>query len=399
MIRKLLTASIVGLGLTASTYAAPTIELAFDLLDLDGNPLVAKGDGSYDIQVGTQFQIQLSASIVDYYKTNAGRSGTTMDDKALGIKFLNLDILTPGSVGVAVPAGVWDDALSVFKWDGYTDVSARGNGVDSVNLGERDADGDLDVAGAGYFNSTGSVSTAAQLGGVQLGVNGLEPVFSGLYNAVKAGPLTIQTLTKNGIVYKDTASDNALDNEELVAATKALVEASVVVNVIGGGPTPTFVAMASDQPAADPKVLYPHTGNVLQYQPPIAIGADKANIQFPDMAAAPAGSLYALFWLTGDPAGIEAIKAAFPDVAEADGAVELVGPGFMYDSLTRAYPGANLILKYDGQGGVLDNGSLTVDFSGNGVTIAQFAAVPEPASLLSLGGLSFLGFMLGRRRR
>lgn len=169
------------------------------------------------------------------------------------------------------------------------------------------------------------------------------------------------------------------------------------------GPVPTFKALASNLPASDPNlpdVAFPFTGDLLQYQPPVPVGGDKAEFQFPDVAVTPDGSLYAIFWLTGDEAGIAAVKAAFPDEPGTPGdPFELVGPGSMFDSLMRAYPGANLILQFDGQAGVLDGGSLGVDFSGNGVTIAQFAAVPEPASLLALGGLSFLGLTIGRRRR
>ena len=393
MIRKILASSVVGLGLVSGAYAAPAVQLAFDLLDAEGAVIAPKPDGSYDIQVGAQFTVQLSAGVDAPYKTHASRgSSATVRNKELGINFLNLDILTPGSSGVAVPVA---EEGSV-KWAGYTDMTSFGNNVPFVNLADRDSDGDTDVAGAGYFNSTTTFSTAGQLGLVQYGAFGLEPLFTGLFSAVKPGLVNIATVSKNAKVYGDFASDNALDIEELIGAAEAarVTEASLVINVIGGTTVPSFVAVVDSAPVVGAQTIN-FTGNLL-YQPPVDIaGGPKDVFDVNFVSAGPiSGDLYVMYWLNGTPEDIAALKAEF--AAEATGGT-LLADGPMFAELMRVYPTAGMILQYPGMAGILDGGSLSVDFSHTGVAVSAIAAVPEPASLLSLGALGVLG-MLRRRR-
>jgi hypothetical protein len=161
---------------------------------------------------------------------------------------------------------------------------------------------------------------------------------------------------------------------------------------------PTYIAAVNGAPV-DGAQSISFTGNGL-YQAPVEIAGGPKDVFDVNFVQTGANSdtgnndLYVMYWLNGEPEDIAALKAQFE--AEATGGT-LLADGPMYAELMRVYPTAGMILQYPGMADILDGGSLSVDFSNTGVTVSAIAAVPEPASLLSLGALGVLG-MLRRRR-
>jgi hypothetical protein len=227
---------LAGLMVMLAAGIAPAASLTAQIVlvdDLD-NP-IPQVNGGYQVLPGQQFRVQLLGQVLSPNFTDTARTGSTMDNKALGIQNIvgqlrtsAVNSVNPVSAGGSPP-----------KWQGFVEKIGLGS-PGFVNLLDVDSDGDLDPSGAGAANSSLSISSSLFLSTVQLGALGQEVLFEGRYVAQSAAPTQLTFVPTTVKIYADVVGgtdNNALFVED---GLSTFVTTPIFINV----PEPTGIALA-----------------------------------------------------------------------------------------------------------------------------------------------------------
>lgn len=245
MKRSKLLAMAAGIGLALGSFAqAASISVFFHLNDSSGTPITPDSTDHYTVASGSNFQVVLVATVNSPNLTEASGRNASNNSKPLGIQNLSVNILTPATVGIAVPIS------ASGQWQNYSDLTTDGLGVASVNVLDKDSDTDLDVAQAGILNNTLSLATnanATALRKVSYGAVGATDVAGPLelvlgdYHLNSGLPVTITAQGVVANVFRDPdSSENS--NAAALAVTDVLSTLDIhpiFINV----PEPTTVGM------------------------------------------------------------------------------------------------------------------------------------------------------------
>jgi len=240
-------AAAAGLGLASAAQAA-TVTFRLALVDTTTQLALPNIGGVYQVPTGTQFDVQIYATVNSPNVTDTNRTGTTMDNKPLGIQNLAFNLVS-SVAGHVAPKADPTDVTPPPSWDpNFITPGDLGtlSPASPMNLIDKNANVELDVAGAGFSNTTLALSSAGQLGNVQIGANGEAFLFSGSYIAGGGGDTILSTAFPQG----DSSLNVFIDPTTGAATDLAAVDASAGVTPgtasihVVGVPEPTTIGLA-----------------------------------------------------------------------------------------------------------------------------------------------------------
>ena len=399
MNRKYLLGGVASAALMAATASvnAAIVQTSLKLTDDAGAELPKIGE-IYQIPVGTTFNVVLGGQVNQPNMTDQARTNVALRNQPLGLQNLTVDIISQGAGKVTPVAAAgttqWDDSGAGV----YTDLTTDVVGYPFVNLIDRNGDGNVDVAGAGFNHQGFALGTTGVLPRYQYGATGQMDFLQGDFRATTAGAVTLRTSASSANVYVDPATGGANDvqAQDLLGT---VVNGTIQINVTGGDPGKKEVKLGStaNTGTAIPLVITGGNGRYVSSTATVSPPATIGNVNLSAIGSEGPVLVMIQFTDTNTATGPALDDAFLNSIDLGAGNTRLLPGSAAFEALNDHYqllnqPGAALFQLND------PARILNFDFTDQGgIAVAAIAAVPEPGVI---GALAVAGFgLLARRRR